>query len=486
MHPVLLIVVILLGLFLGLLAVMIARALTTPKAPARGCLPSSELERFAGVEDKLAALVRIQTVSRFEEEQEDAKPFRALPSELEKLFPSVRKHLRRDLVGNRAVLYEWTGTDSSRDPAILMAHYDVVPPGEASWAHPPFSGEVSDGYVWGRGSQDTKITLTGALAAAERLLEEGFQPARTVYFAFGGDEEVGGARGAAEIARALAERGVRASFLIDEGGLIEDGMLAFADRPLALVGIAEKGYIDVELEAKGTGGHASMPPRSTAAGSLSRAIARLEAHPFPARLTYSVKSFLSSLAPYVRFGYRVLFRNASLASGLLIRAFSASSTTNALIRTTQAATMLSGSDKENVLPDRARAILNVRILPGESVASVLSRMAAITAPEGVSVKPAHEGHTVEPSQESPTDHEGYRAIVSALAAAHPEAAAVPFLFSAGTDTKHYGGITKTAYRFAPIRQTTEDLKGVHGTNERISVENVRRCALFYYELIKSL
>jgi len=276
------------------------------------------------------------------------------------------------------------------------------------------------------------------------------------------------------------------TFLVDEGGIVADGMLAFADRPLALIGIAEKGYVDVELEALGAGGHASMPPRSTAAGALSRAVARLEAHPFPARLTYTVRGFLSELAPYVPFGYRMLFRNSSLAAFALIKAFSAGPTTNALVRTTQAATMLSGSDKENVLPDRARAIINVRILPGETVAGVLGRMSVLTARDGVSVKPAHEGHTVEPLPESPTAHEGYRAMRSALAAAHPEAAVVPFLFSAGTDTKHYSRIAQAMYRFAPIRQTPEDLKGVHGPNERILVENVRRCSLFYYELIKSV
>jgi carboxypeptidase PM20D1 len=485
-HPVLFIILVLLAVIAGLLVVMVLRALGTPKVGAPGRLAPSALEKFAGVEEKLAEVVKIPTVSRFDESQEDSKPFKAFPDELEKLFPSVREHLRRDLVGNRAILYEWTGSNPSLEPAIFMAHYDVVPPGETAWTHPPFSGDIADGYVWGRGTQDTKITLTGALAAAEQLLSEGFHPARTMYFSFGGDEEVGGARGAEALAKALAERGVKASFLIDEGGMVADGMLSFADRPLALVGIAEKGYIDVELEAKGTGGHASMPPRSTAAGAVSRAVARLEAHPFPARLTYTVRSFLTLLSPYVPFGFRLLFRNTALTSGAVIKAFSASPTTNAMVRTTQAATMLSGSDKENVLPDRARAILNVRILPGESVASVLSRMSAIVARDGVTVKAAHEGFAVEPLPESPTDHEGYRAITAAMTASYPEAATVPFLFSAGSDTKHYNGITKAMYRIQPIRETPEDLKGVHGPNERITVENVRRCALFYYELIKSL
>ena len=486
MHLVLSLVLIIVGSIVVLLAVMIVRAAGTPGVPKSGNLSPADLEPFKGVEQKLAALVRVPTVSRFEEDQEDDAVFRSFPDELERCFPSLGKRLRRDLIGNRAILYEWTGSDPSLAPLLLTAHYDVVPPGETEWTRPPFSGDVENGYVWGRGSQDTKVTMVGALAAVERLLAENYSPKRTVYVALGGDEEVGGLRGAGSIGRVLEERGVRASFLVDEGGIVEDGMLSFADRPLALVGIAEKGYLDVEITARGAAGHASMPPRSTASGTLARAVARLESHPFPARLTYTIKSFLADLSPYVPFAYRLLFRNASLTAPLVKAALSASPTTNALIRTTQAATMLSGSDKENVLPDVARAIINVRILPGRSVAGVLSRMSDIVKRDGVSVRSAHEGHNVEPLPESPTDHEGYRAVRSALAAAHPEAATVPFLFSAGTDTKHYKNAAQALYRISPIRQTPEDMKGIHGCNERISIENVRRCALFYYTLIKSV
>ncbi len=486
MHPAFLAFLVVLIPAVTLLAALAVRALGTPRAPAPGTLDPSSLEPFAGTEDKLAALVRRPTVSRFEEAQEEDGPFRLLPGDLERLFPLVHARLRRDAVGARGLLYEWTGADPGLAPAVLAAHYDVVPPGEIPWTRPPFSGDVAEGWVWGRGSQDTKVTLTGILAAAERLLAEGFRPSRTVYFAFGGDEEVGGSRGAAALARTLREREVRASFLVDEGGIVADGMLPFADRPLALVGIAEKGYVDVELEARGAGGHASMPPRSTAAGTLSRAVARLESRPFPARLTRTVRSFLSDLSPYVPFALRLLFRSPGLSAFVLIKAFSAAPTTNALVRTTQAATMLSGSDKENVLPDRARAVINVRILPGQTVAGVLARMASIVARDGVTVRQAHEGLAVEPLPESPTDHEGYRAVRAALEAAHPEAAVVPFLFSAGTDSKHYADIVQAICRIAPIRQTSRDLAGVHGPDERISVENVRRCALFYYELMKGM
>jgi len=485
-HAVLTLILLLVASLTALLAVLTIRALGTPRAPAPGTLDPSVLEPFSGTEDKLAALVRLPTVSRFEEAQEDPAPFQDFPRELERLFPLVHARLRRDAVGARGLLYEWTGADPGLAPAILAAHYDVVPPGAIPWNRPPFSGDVAEGWVWGRGSQDSKVTLTGILAAAERLLAEGLRPSRTVYFAFGGDEEVGGSRGAVALARSLRERGVRASFLVDEGAVVADGILPFADRPLALVGIAEKGYVDVELVATGAGGHAAMPPRSTAAGTLSRAVARLESRPFPARLTRTVRGFLSDLSPYVPFPLRLLFRSPGLSAFGLIKAFSAAPTTNALVRTTQAATMLSGSDKENVLPDRARAVINVRILPGETVSGILARMSSIVARDGVTVRQAHEGLTIEPLPESPTDHEGYRAVRAALETANPEAAVIPYLVSAGTDSKHYVNMVQAIYRIAPIRQTSRDLEGIHGPDERISVENVRRCALFYYELMKGM
>lgn len=471
----------------ALFFVMIVRAAATGRAPEPGRLDASRLEAYAGVEDRLAALIRVPTVSRFDESEEDGPAFERLRREALELFPLARERLLRPDVGDRAMLFEWPGVDASLPPVILTAHFDVVPPGdEGLWDRPPFSGDVSGGYVHGRGAQDVKIMMACALEAAERLLSSGFVPSRTVYLAFGGDEETGGLRGAASIAALLRDRGVRASFLLDEGGFVASGMLSFADRPLALVGVAEKGYVDVAIAASGAGGHASMPPRHTAAGVVARAVAMSEDKPFPARITATLARFLRDLSPYAPFAYRLLFRNLFVTAPLVKAAFSASPTTNALVRTTTAATMLSGSDKENVLPDRARAVLNVRVLPGADVASTMARLGAIAAKAGAHAELAHQGHAVEPLPESPVDHEGYRAIESRIRDVFPEAGAVPFMFTAGTDTKHYVDLCDAIYRFEPILQTPADLAGVHGPNERVSVENVRRCCMFYEGLIRGL
>lgn len=478
---------VLIAFVLLVLAVMAVRALSTPKATRPGSLDASRLEAFDGVEQKLAELVKIPTISRFDASEEDESAFERLIGMVPALFPVVQERLLRLEAGSRALVYEWPGSDPSLAPVLLMAHFDVVPAGDESlWHRPPFSGDIADGYVHGRGTQDVKIMMACALEAAERLLKTGYVPKRTIWFAFGGDEEIGGERGAASIAAMLKARGVHASFLLDEGGFVARNMLSFADRPLALIGVAEKGYVDVAISATGAGGHASMPPRHTAAGLVAKAVALSEAKPSPARITATLARFLDALSPYVPFGYRLLFRNLGLTAPLVKVAFSASPTTNALIRTTQAATMLSGSDKENVLPEKAQAVINVRVLPGDSVAQAVDRLDAIAAKAGAKAGFAHAGHSVEPLPEAPVDHDGYRLIETCIGEVFPEAGVVPFMFTAGTDTKHYIDVADALYRFEPVIQAPADLGCIHAANERISVENVRRCCMFYETLMRRL
>lgn len=481
--PILAIVLIL----IVLLAIACARAAVGRASPPSPPLDDSALGAMAGVEKKLAALVRRPTVSRYDRSLEHDEHFAALIDDLAEIFPYVHASLERAAIGDRALLYTWKGRDPSKAPAILCAHFDVVPADDVDqWKRPPFSGEISEGFVWGRGTQDSKGTLVSILYSAERLLARGFRPERTIFFAFGGDEEVGGLRGAAAIGATLRERGIKASFLLDEGGPVTDGMLRFVDRPIALVGIAEKGYMDIALEAVGPGGHAAMPPRRTAAGDLARAVAAVEARRERARLTYSARALLTAVSRYSGFGYRLLFKNLWLTAPIVKAALSASGTTNALIRTTAAPTMLEGSAQANVLADKARAILNTRILPGDSSAAVLERIARIAARFGARATAAHEAAVVEPSPESPVDHEGYRAIEAALAASFPDAACVPFLLSGGTDAKHYHGLAQAAYRMTPLRQTNADLAGIHGRDERVAVADLRRCSKFYEALLKEV
>lgn len=444
-------------------------------------------QAFPGLPGKLAAMVRWRTVSSFDPAQEDEAQFQGFKDGLRELFPLAHRHLVREEPGNRALLFTWQGSDASLDPAILCAHYDVVPaPDGDEWAHGPFSGDIADGELWGRGTQDIKVCMAAILEASECLLSRGFRPRRTIYLAFGGDEETGGMRGAAGIAETLASRGVRASFLLDEGGPIGEGMLSFVDAPIAFVGVAEKGYCDILLEARGSGGHASMPPARTATGSIARAVAAVERHPFPARLCATARAFVESLAPLSRQPYRFLFSSLGITAPAVLAGFARSPTTNAMIRTTAAPTMLWGSPKENVLAGVARANLNVRLLPGTSAREALERVRRLVAPFGVTARFSLEDAVVEASEESGCDHDGWRAIAAALAVSHPEAKAVPFLFSAGTDTKHYREVTAATYRFAPLRQTGEALSRVHARDERVALDDLDGCARFFEALAAAL
>ncbi|HEY9053607.1 MAG TPA: M20/M25/M40 family metallo-hydrolase [Rectinemataceae bacterium] len=443
--------------------------------------------RYPRLAEKLSALVSYPTVSSYTPADEDETAFSALKAALPTLFPSIHSTISREEPSDRALLYTWLGKEPDSPPVILCAHFDVVPPGDPEkWKRGAFSGDIAEGCIWGRGTQDIKVLLASMLEAADTLAAAGFRPRRTVYFAFGGDEETGGSRGAAAIALRLKAKGVQASFLLDEGGPIAIRLIGFAQRPLALVGVAEKGYLDLTLSAPGTGGHASMPPRRTAPGALARAICAIESHPSPARFTKTVRSFVSSLAKEASQPYRFLLSNLWLFAPVLKAAFGSSPTTDALIRTTRACTMLQASPKENVLADCAEATVNMRILPGESVEEAVHAISSLVERFGVTASAKHPGHEVEPSEESSTEGEGWKLVCSALAASHPEAACLPFLFSAGTDTKHYRGLVRDTYRFTCLPQDGEDLKGVHGENERLRLEDLDRCALFYENLIRSL
>ena len=449
--------------------------------------PDPKAPYFPDLAKKLSRLIQFATISSYAPAEEVDQVFSGLIDELPLLFPKLHEVLKLQKPSDRGLLYTWAGSDPNLAPAMLCAHFDVVPQGNpAAWEQAAFSGAIVNDEVWGRGSQDIKVLMTSIMEAAERLLNQGFKPRRTILFAFGGDEEVGGRRGAGTIARHLAEKGIKASFLLDEGGPISVGMLSFAPRPLALVGVAEKGYADLLVTTKGKGGHASMPPKDSATAKLARAIVAIENNPFPARITETLKAFLKRLSAISAQPYQLIFSLAGLTAPFIKTAFSAAPTTNALIRTTVACTMLEGSPKENVLAEKAEATLNVRILPGESSASVIDRLNSLTAPFGAEVRAKHEGQIVEASRESSTRHEGWGYIEKALSQSHPEAFCLPFLFSAATDTKHYRDIVEAIYRFTALPQTQEDLSRVHAANERVKIADLERCAAFYVNLIASL
>ncbi len=436
--------------------------------------------------ERLAGAIRFPTVSHEGGANVEAAAFQGLHQYLQQSFPKVHATLTREVVNGYSLLYTWKGRRPELAPVLLLSHQDVVPvePGtEKDWTHPAFSGFMDDAWVWGRGSLDDKVGVLGLLEAAEMLLSKGFQPDRTIYFAFGHDEEVGGARGAAEIAKLLAQRGVKPAFILDEGGLIIEGGLPGLTRPAAMVSTAEKGYLSVELVARSEGGHSSMPPLHTSIGMLAAAVEKLEDHQLPARIAGATRRSYQYLAPEMPFGPRLVLANLWLFSPLLERQAAADPSANARIRTTTAPTIFQAGIKENVLPHEARAVVNFRILPGDTIQSVLRHVRDTVGP-GIQVS-AVGGANSEPSPESDVRAPEFALIQRTLAQTFPNVIVSPNLLSGGTDTKHYLAFTPNVYRFVPMRLKPDDLKRIHGTNERVGIANYGEIVRFYAQLLRN-
>jgi len=401
------------------------------------------------------------------------------------MFPRTHAALAHEVVGDASLLFKWAGTDTTLEPIVMMAHLDVVPvePGsERDWTHPPFSGAIADGFIWGRGSLDDKIGVLSELEAVEALVAQGVRPRRTVYLAFGDDEEVLG-RGATDIVALLRSRGVHPAVAIDEGSAIVRGVIPGTSRPVGLIGIAEKGFASVELTVRGTGGHSSMPPDQTAVGVLAHAIDQLETHPMPASLN-STAAMFDRVGPAMDLPYRIVMANLWLTRPLLLHILARSPTTNAAIRTTTAPTVIQGSPKDNVLPIRARAIVNFRIIPGETPENVFRHVLNTVDDSRVAI--TFSGVPNPPSPVSSTSSASYLTLARTIRSIEPDAIVGPSLVIGATDSRHYAGFARDVYRFLPVQLGEADLARIHGTNERVGVHDYARSVAFMTKLIHDL
>ncbi len=437
---------------------------------------------------RLAGSLRFETVTTQERPEVPPAAFLALHRHLEESFPRVRAALGREVVAGASLLYTWPGKDAAQRPTVLMSHLDVVPVEagtESTWSHPPFAGEIAEGHVWGRGAMDDKVGVLAILEASEALLAEGFQPPATVYFAFGHDEEGGGAgasNGASEIARLLKARGVAPELVLDEGGAIVQGLVPGVTKPVALVGVSEKGYVSVELVARCEGGHSSMPPRHTAPGILALAITRLEKRPFPARLDGPSLEMIEALTPEMAFGRRVALANLWLFRPLVEQLLGAQSPTDTLVRTTTAVTMLRAGDKENVLPREARAVVNFRIRPGETQGTVVERVRQTVRGLPVDVTQLPGGG--DPSPVSDTRSPSYLRLRRAILGTFPDVVVAPNVVVGATDARFFAPLSRNVYRFTPLRIRDEDLHRVHGVDERLAVSNYAEVVQFYAAVLR--
>ncbi|SHK20075.1 M20 family peptidase [Rhodothermus profundi] len=437
---------------------------------------------------RLAGALRFPTISYQDPAQIDSGAFRALHAYLKAQFPRVHTHLRQEVISGLSLLYTWPGQDTTLPAVLFMGHQDVVPIATPeAWTHPPFGGVIADGFIWGRGALDDKVSVLGVLEAVEQLLAEGFQPVRTVYLAFGHDEEVGGRYGARRIAEILKARKVSLIAVVDEGGFVVAGVIPGITRPVALVGVAEKGYVSLELRARASGGHSSTPPRQTAIGTLSQAIVTLVENPFPARLEGPTRGLLERLAPYASFGPRIVLANLWLFGPLMKQALARSPAGNASLRTTMAPTIFEAGVKENVLPTHARAVVNFRIFPGETVASVEQRVRALLQGLPVQVNRL-EGTGTDPSPVSDFEGEAFRRLAAAIRKARAETPPIvaPYLVPGATDARYFTTLSPNVYRFIGAQITSELLATLHGVDERIPVQEYVLAVRTYYALLRRL
>ena len=431
--------------------------------------------------DNLSTLIKYATVSNADYDKTDKALFRAYREKLKELYPAVTAASEYKELGNTAMLFKIKG-HSDAQPTVLMSHYDVVPVVEERWQHPPFSGEIIDGVMWGRGTLDTKITMVGIMEALEGLLTEGFVPENDIYLSFGGDEEVAGISAPA-VVDYLESMGVQPALVLDEGGAVVDGVFPGVDKSIAVIGIGEKGMCEVKFTATSTGGHSSTPPKHTSLGKLAQTIVNLENKPFKAQVTEPVAGLLGKVGPYTAFPLRLVLGNMWLFKGLLCRLSSVlGGEINAMMRTTTAATMAQGSKQGNVLPNVSEARVNVRLLNNTSADRALKYFQSLCAPD-VTCE-----YTVcqEASPYASTESEAWKKVEKATGGTWTDAIVSPYLMIAGSDSRHFSRICRDVYKFSAMHLTKEERGLIHNDNERIPVEKIDKCVEFFHRLIIQL
>jgi carboxypeptidase PM20D1 len=471
-------------LFAGALILLrTAGSLSTPP-PVE---PAPELD-FAPaiIAEHLGSAIRCETVSTLEGENPNRAAFLQLHRVLERWYPRVHEYLVRDYINEYSLLYTWKGSQPEQPGILLAAHQDVVPADPAtadSWTRAPFGGEIADGYVWGRGALDLKSQLVTILDAVEQLIVSGYRPERTVYLAFGHDEEIGGHNGAEAIKEHLKGRGIELAAVLDEGGMVAaPGLLTGVDIPVALVGVAEKGYLALKLTVEAPPWHAAMPPRTTAIGILARAIGRLEAQPMPARLSW-VRAIYRGVGGAASPLIQMMFANGWLFGGAVRSRLEKSPETNAAIRTTHAATVIHGGIKDNVLPRRAEVIFNFRLLPGDTIAAACEHARKAIDDPRVQIE-ALPNAAWEASPVSPLDSPAYLGLEETIRRRFNSIPVSPYLVVGATDARRYVELSENVYRFSPYMVAEDDIRRIHGIDERIAVESLGRMAAFYYDLVR--
>ena len=469
----------LLAIFIGTVAAR--TACFKPKAQPETDPQSVSFDQDAAVE-ALARLIRCKTISYNDHSLEENEAFEKLIALLPELYPHVFEACDFQQLPDRALLFRWPGKTAG-DPAVLMAHYDVVPVNEEHWEKPPFDAIIEDGVLWGRGTLDTKATFSGVLFSANHLIAQGFQPEHDIYFAFSGGEEVNG-KGAPNIVQYFVDHNLTPSIVVDEGGAVVQDVFPGVKASCAVVGIAEKGMLNAQYTVKSAGGHASSPKPHTPVGVLAAACTKVEGHPFPMHMTKPAAEMFDTLGRHSTLLYRMIFANLWCFGWVLdLLGRKSGGEMNALLRTTSAFTQMEGSSARNVIPPEARMVANMRLNPADSIESALAYLRKTVNDPTVEITAVD---SFEPSRISETDCDAWRMLSATVAETFPGTIVTPYLMVACSDSRHWGRISDKVYRFCPMEMSAEERATIHGHNERIRLDCIAQCTEFYIRLMKKL
>lgn len=437
--------------------------------------------------ERFSEAIAIKTVSPEDIADFDSIQFDAFNQFLKTSYPLTDSLLGHKVFNNYSHLYKWEGSAAELKPVILMAHLDVVPVIDQNiqyWREDPFAGTITNDTIWGRGTIDDKIGIVGLMESIEYLLEKGYQPERSILFAFGHDEEIGGSLGANTIASYLEEQGIRAEFVMDEGGSLTRGLIPGLDKDVAMIGIAEKGFVTLKLSIKMEGGHSSMPAKETSIDVMADAIAKLKKNPFPATISEPLDALIDYLGPEMPFVNRMAFANKDIFKPLIINAYESTASGNALVRTTTSPTIFNSGVKDNIIPLSANATVNFRVIPGSDIDEVIAHVKKVVDDDRIKI--AQASYNIGPSKVSSLTSLGFTKINRTIAQVFPEALVTPHMVVGATDARHFSKISDQIYRFSPITISKDNIKSFHGLNERIALSDLELAITFYGQLIRNI